>query len=87
MQQKKFALKVRFQREGIYEIIEKRIISCKRENENVIPFPRIFSKLCSSLQISKKQCWELLYFLTDMQKIRIICGHGIQINQGIINNA
>ncbi len=81
MKSQKTALNIRLPREGIYAIIEKRIISCKRENETVIPFPRIFSKLCASLQISKKQCWELLYFFTDMQIIEIICGHGIKLKE------
>lgn len=71
--------KIRLPSEGFYLIILKRIESCKQDNDELIKFPKIFSKLCVSLQITKKQAWELLYFFNDLGLIQIVCGHGIKI--------
>lgn len=72
---------LRLPKEGFYLIILKRIYSCKGEDSEIATFPKIFSKLCTSLQITKQQAWELLYLFNDLGLIQIICGHGIKLNQ------
>jgi hypothetical protein len=83
MNKKRIALKIRLPAEGFYLLILKRIEFCKDKNEDTICFPRIFSKLCASLQITKHQAWELLYLFQDLGLIQIICGHGIKLNYQI----
>jgi hypothetical protein len=79
MNKKITALKIRLPKEGFYLIIWKRMYSCKKEGSELIPFPKIFSKLCVSLQITKQQAWEILYFFNDLGLIQIVCGHGIKL--------
>lgn len=86
MDKKSLPNKLRLPQEGVYLIILKRIYSQKKDDSEIIPFPKIFSKLCTSLQISKQQAWGLLYLFNDLGLIRIICGHGVQLNFSIIGD-
>jgi hypothetical protein len=72
-------LRVRMPKKGIYKIILDRIRSCETTESNIVTFPIIFSKLCVSLQLNKKQVWDLLLLFNDLGYIRIICGHGVKI--------
>jgi len=86
MKQQQIALKLRLPSEGLYLIFLKRLESCKQKDKEIITFPDTFSKLSPSLQLPKKKIWELLYIFNDLGLIKIICGHGIQINYGIIKD-
>lgn len=80
MKKRSYSPNLRCPSEGLYLIVLQRIWSCKKENENLIKFPVLFSKLCTSLQITKQQAWEILYLFNDLGFIKIICGHGVKIN-------
>jgi len=45
----------------------------------IIRFPNVFQKLGSSFQISKKQCWDLLFLLQKTGSIEIVPYQGIKI--------
>lgn len=49
---------------------------CRRE---IIPFPRVFEKLCRNFSINKGECWELLFALREQKLIDIVPFHGIKI--------
>jgi hypothetical protein len=69
----------RVPQKGIYCIILERINSLKTRDSEIISFPRVFAKLCSSLQLNKSQAWELLLLLRDCGWIRVVFGHGVVI--------
>lgn len=75
----KTALKLRVPKQGLYRLAVERIESVKPKDKKVIPFPKVFSKVGSSFQLNRGQCWELLYFLHDMGYIEIIAGHGVVV--------
>ena len=50
--------------------------TCKKE---IIPFPKIFEKLCRAFSITKKECWEILFLLRDVGLIEIVPFHGIKL--------
>ncbi|MBU0466932.1 MAG: hypothetical protein KJ718_00960 [Nanoarchaeota archaeon] len=68
------------QLKGLYglflERLEKAKASCKKE---IIPFPKVFEKLCLNFSITKKQCWEILFILRDTGFIEIVPFHGVKI--------
>lgn len=76
--------KIRQLGEVFTSIFVQRIMSCGDPNKEIIGFPRLFSKICTSFQISKKQAWTLLYYLSDAGVIQIVCGHGVKINYKIL---
>ena len=80
MKEDKLVLKVSMPSMGLCSLLLQRIISCKKEGEEIIPFPKIFSKICCSFQINKQSAWELLYLIRDFGFIEIIYGHGIKVN-------
>lgn len=63
---------------GLYNLAFERIEECKK-NKNIIPFPVIFEKICRGFSITKKEAWELLYLFRDLGKVKIVCGHGVEI--------
>jgi hypothetical protein len=65
---------------GLYSLVLSRLIDLEKTNSDIVSFALVFEKLCSSFQISKQQCWELLFMLKDFNFIRIIPGHGVKIN-------
>jgi len=79
MNQKTPELKLRIPKESPTFLVLERIKSCRKKNKEIIFFPDIFSKLCTSLQLSKEKVWSLLFFLHDIGVIKIIYGHGVKI--------
>ena len=70
------------QLKGLYGILFKRLIELKNSSKTeIIPFPSVFQKLCSSFSIPKQECWNLLFMLRDMNFIEIVPFHGIKIIQ------
>ena len=51
----------------------------KQYHKETIPFPHVFSKICSNFSITKKECWELLFFLKEIGLIEIVPYHGVRI--------
>lgn len=80
MHNKNLELKLRIPKGSISNIILQRISSCQKSNNEIVNFPAIFSKLCVSLQLPKKDVWELLFFLNDLSIITIVPGHGVKPN-------
>lgn len=65
---------------GLYSLLLRRLEEARRKcNKETIPFPNVFSKICSNFSINKKECWELLYFVREMGLIEIVPYHGIRI--------
>lgn len=83
MKQEILELKLRVPKDSLYIILLERIASCKKPGEDLIKFPIIFSKVASSFSIPKEKVWNILYFLHDLNLIKIVFGHGIKINYGI----
>ena len=86
MKKNKLDIKIRLPEEGLYLVFLKRINSCAKRDNEIIRFPVLFSRLCTSFQLSKKDIWALLYFFQDMGFINIICGHGVKLNYGLLKN-
>ncbi|MBT6995421.1 hypothetical protein HN865_02040 [Candidatus Woesearchaeota archaeon] len=64
---------------GLYNLALDRIKECGSSINEIIPFPKIFSKLCRSFSIKKREVWEVLFILRDFNMIRIVAGHGVVI--------
>ena len=79
-------LKIFLTKDMIYFIILKRIALCKAHNTEIISFPVLNHKLATSLQINKKQIWELIIFLYDLGFLEIVTNHGIILNYKIVND-
>ena len=80
MKQGLLELKIRVPKDSLNVLLLERVASCKKQGENIVRFPAIFSKIGSSFSIPKKRVWTLLYFLHDLNLIEIVFGHGIKIN-------
>lgn len=65
---------------GLYGLTLKRLSECKTNGSGIIPFPRIFQKLCSGFSIPKSEVWSILFILRDLGFIEIIAYHGCKIN-------
>ncbi|MFA4960073.1 MAG: hypothetical protein WC548_00215 [Candidatus Pacearchaeota archaeon] len=63
---------------GLYSLFLRRLSEIKSRKE-IIPFPMVFSKLCSCFSITKAECWEILFLLRDVEFIEIIRAHGVKI--------
>lgn len=63
---------------GLYGLALQRLKECKVKN-GIIRFPEVFSKLCTTFSLKKKECWELLFLFRDFGLIKIICGHGVKL--------
>ena len=50
-----------------------------RKDSGLIPLPHVFSKLCSSFSVPKKDAWHIIFNLADMGLIIFIPYHGIKI--------
>ena len=65
---------------SIFEsIIIKRFHEIKPDFRGMIPFPKVFQKICASFTITKKDCWRLLFVLRDEGFIEIIPYHGVRV--------
>lgn len=66
--------------QGLYSIFLNRLGELKdNTNNEIIPFPKVFEKLCRNFSLSKKQCWEVLFLLRDVGIIKIVPFHGIKL--------
>jgi hypothetical protein len=72
--------KVEFPKKGLYSLFLDRMKELKPNSSGVIRFPVVFEKLCASFQITKKQCWDILFMFRDFELIEIVKGQGIKIN-------
>jgi len=86
MKQNLIELKLRVPKECLYTILLDRIASCKEPGQEVIKFPKLFSKIASSFSIPKTKVWSLLYLLNDLGLIKIVFGHGVKINFSMEQN-
>ena len=71
--------KIELPKEGLYSIFMERLKVLKPETSGIIRFPVVFEKLCTSFQMTKKQCWEILFMFRDFGLIKIIKGQGVKI--------
>ena len=67
---------------GLYTLAFERIKECRSSLNEIIPFPKIFEKLCRSFSITKKESWEILFILKEFEKIKIVPYHGVVIEDG-----
>jgi len=72
--------KIEFPKRGLYSLFLDRMKELKPNSSGIIRFPEVFEKLCSSFQITKKQCWDILFMFRDFGLVEIIKGQGIKIN-------
>jgi len=71
--------KIEYPKRGLYSLFLDRMKELKSNSSGIIRFPEVFEKLCTSFQITKKQCWEILFMFRDFGFIEIIKGQGIKI--------
>lgn len=64
---------------GLYGLALKRIKDCEKVKGEIIPFPKIFERLCCCFSIKKQEAFEILFVLRDFSKIEVIPYHGIRI--------
>ena len=62
---------------GLYTLALARIKECEKFKGQIIPFPKVFEKICRSFSIKKKEAWELLYILNEFNFIEIKAFHGV----------
>ena len=67
-------------RTGLYTLTLDRLGKLNKTRNGIIRFPDVFEKLCSSHQMTKDQCWEVLLLMAEFDIIKIMPGHGIKIN-------
>ena len=65
---------------GLYSIFVRRLNQIKVQTE-VIPFPKVFEKICTNFSIKKEECWEILFTIKEQGIIDIIPGHGVRIKE------
>jgi hypothetical protein len=66
---------------GLQTILDKRLEKIQLESKRaIIPFSFVFHRLCSAFCITKKECWDLLFYLQDREVIEIVPFHGVRIN-------
>jgi hypothetical protein len=70
---------IQLPKRGLYSVFLDRLKELKPNNSGIIRFPEIFEKLCSSFQITKKQCWDVLFMFRDFGLIEIVKGQGIKV--------
>jgi len=71
---------IEYPKSGLYSIFLDRLKELKPNSSGTIRFPVVFEKLCASFQITKKQCWDILFMFRDFGLIEIIKGQGIKVS-------
>ena len=66
---------------GLYGLALERLKECE-DHRQIIPFPKLFEKLCRSFQIKKKQTWEILFILRDLGFLKIVPTKGVILYNG-----
>ncbi len=64
---------------GLYAIALKRIKDCEKVKGEIIPFPKIFERLCCCFSIKKSEAFEILFIMRDFDLIEIKKFHGVVI--------
>lgn len=64
---------------GLYGLALKRIKDCERVKGEIIPFPKIFERLCCCFSIKKQEAFEILFIMRDFDLIEIKKFHGVII--------
>jgi len=70
---------------GLYMLVIRRIEELQKYSDKksgIVRFPAVFKKLCTSLQINKNQCWELLFLFKDLGLLEIVPFQGIRMRKG-----
>jgi hypothetical protein len=76
---KRYERRTEFPKRGLYSLFLDRLEELKPNSSGIIKFPEVFEELCTSFQINKKQCWEIIFMFRDFKLIEIIKGQGIKI--------
>ena len=63
------------------EIAFQKLRALKPNKSNIIPFKKIWSRICAHFSIKKELCWKLLMDFKQEGKIEIICCHGVRISE------
>ena len=71
---------IRNQSNGLYNILIQRLEKIGK-GYNVIPFPIVFEKLCTSFSIKKEDCFKVLLFLKDSGVIDVFFGHSVKLKK------
>jgi hypothetical protein len=69
---------------GLYLIALKKLKKLKDPTDihnEIIRFPTVFEALCRSFQITKDDCWEMLFAFQDFGFIDVIRFQGVRINK------
>jgi len=56
-----------------------------RSKKSYIPFPIVWSTICTNFSIKKPMAWECLFLLKEFGFIEIIKFHGIKLNYKVKN--
>jgi len=62
---------------GLYSLALERLREI--DNGDIIRFPVVFEKLCSTFCIKKEQAWELLFLFRDFGFVEIVKNQGIRV--------
>lgn len=71
---------------GLYFIALNRIKNLDKSKDKIIRFPKVFKRLCSSFQIKKDDCWDILITLREFGFIDIVKFQGIRIRNPRFSN-
>lgn len=67
---------------GLYMVAYERLKELQTSDDSdVIRFPKVFEKLCSSFSIPKERCWDILFAFRDFGIIEIVKGHGVVVKE------
>jgi hypothetical protein len=67
-------------RTGMYSLMLNRLSQLEKSgNSKIIRFPTLFENICRNFSISKQQCWELLFLLSEFGLIEIVPFQGVKI--------
>jgi hypothetical protein len=61
------------------ELAFQRLKELKPKDKEIIPFTKIWIKICTNFSIKKKYCWDLLYDFEEEGRIEFVKCHGIRI--------
>jgi hypothetical protein len=76
-------------RGGVYGIVFRRIVELEKNanlKSGIIRFPILFTKLCTSLQITKKEAWELIFLFSDLGVLEVIPYQGVRLKKSSLNS-
>lgn len=66
---------------NLNQLVMQRIRTLESGSSGIIRFPKVFYKLCSSLQLPKKQAWQLLFDLQKTGYIEIVPYQGVRVKK------